>query len=250
MTSNEKRCEYRRRSNEILSEVQNMKTERLRKRLEEIQSRPQLAEGILTLFARWTLSYYEGIGANTMEETNFRKGCVALSELFNEIWRDQFCFDQAMTRDELIQNAEPPFEPLEGWCISSDHQGNFPFSHWRWVVRHNNNPVAAFENSPMAIDFFHFCAGRDGAPYQEGQLEHMTKKEQDEAKRKKFFLRQEKLLSTLSHFTIMRAWGEKSCVPVQSLGAFSNKEIAKRVLDVLNEGWEASEKYKQKQLKK
>lgn len=250
MTGNEQRCKYRRRSNDILREVQNMKTERLTKRVEEIKNRPQLAEGILTLFARWTLNYYGSIGATTTEETNFRQGCVALAELFNEIWREQGSFDQLLTKDERIQNAEPPFEPLEGWCISSDLRTNFPFVHWRWVVRHNNKPVAAFEDSPMAIDFFHFCAGRDGAPYQEGQMEHMTKKEQAESKRKRFFLREEKLTANRSNFTIMRAWGEQSCVPVQALDSWSNKEIAMKVLNALNEGWNASEKYKQKLLKK
>lgn len=250
MTNNEQRCEYRRRSNDILREVQNMKTERLSKRVEEIKSRPQLADGILTLFARWTLNYYGSIGATTTEEINFRQGCVALAELFNEIWREQCSLDQALTGDERIQNAEPPFEPLEGWCFSSDLRDNFPFSHWRWVARHNNKPVAAFEDSPLALDFFHHCASRNGAPYQEGQLEHMSKKEQAEAKRKKFFLREEKICSTRSEYTIMRAFGEKSCAPVQALDSWTNKEIAKRVLDALNEGWEASEKYKQEQLKK
>ena len=250
MTTNEQRCEYRRRSNEILSEMQNMKTERLNKQLEEIKSRPQIADAILTLFARWSLNYYGDIYAHTMEDTWFKKGCVALAQLFDTICRDKHSFDKAFVHDERIQNAEPPFEPLEGWCFSSDSSTNFPFSHWRWVVRHNDKPVAAFEDGPMAIDFFHFCASRDGAPYQEGALEHMTKKEQDEAKRQKFFLREEKISAARSYYTIMRAWGKNTCVPVQALDSFTNKEIARRVLNALNEGWKDSEKYKQEQLKK
>lgn len=43
---------------------------------------------------------------------------------------------------------------------------------------------------------------------------------------------------------------EQRCVPVQALDSWANKEIAMKVLNALNEGWNASEEYKQELLKK